>query len=91
MEAKRLIVNGKTALGIELGSTRIKGVLIDFKARFLQLGSITGKILLLTISGHTAWRRFIREYAGATTPCGKMWKENTAFPCRISVLLESAP
>ena len=28
MEIKRLIEEGKTALGIELGSTRIKGVLI---------------------------------------------------------------
>ena len=38
MEAKRLIVNGKTALGIELGSTRIKGVLIDFKGQVLAVG-----------------------------------------------------
>lgn len=38
MEAKRLIVNGKTALGIELGSTRIKSVLIDFKGHVLAVG-----------------------------------------------------
>ena len=38
MEAKRLIVNGKTALGIELGSTRIKGVLIDFRGQVLAVG-----------------------------------------------------
>lgn len=38
MDAKRLIVNGKTALGIELGSTRIKGVLIDLKGQVLAIG-----------------------------------------------------
>lgn len=35
MDAKALIESGKTALGIELGSTRIKGVLIDLKGRVL--------------------------------------------------------
>ena len=38
MDAKRVIVNGKTALGIELGSTRIKGVLIDLKGQALAIG-----------------------------------------------------
>lgn len=38
MEAKELIINGKTALGIELGSTRIKGVLIDFQGSVLAVG-----------------------------------------------------
>lgn len=35
MNAKALIESGKTALGIELGQTRIKGVLIDLKGRVL--------------------------------------------------------
>ncbi len=38
MEAKRQITEGKTALGIELGSTRIKGVLIDLKGQVLAVG-----------------------------------------------------
>lgn len=38
MDAKRVIVNGKTALGIELGSTRIKSVLIDLKGQVLAVG-----------------------------------------------------
>ena len=38
MDAKALIESGKTALGIELGSTRIKGVLIDLKGRVLAVG-----------------------------------------------------
>ncbi len=38
MEIKRLIEEGRTALGIELGSTRIKGVLIDLKGQVLAVG-----------------------------------------------------
>ncbi len=38
MDAKNLIESGKTALGIELGSTRIKGVLIDFQGHVLAVG-----------------------------------------------------
>lgn len=38
MKAKELIVEGKTALGIELGSTRIKAVLIDMEGTVLAVG-----------------------------------------------------
>lgn len=38
MDAKNAILNGETALGIELGSTRIKGVLIDRKGEVLAVG-----------------------------------------------------
>ncbi len=38
MDVKACITEGKTALGIELGSTRIKGVLIDFKGNVLAVG-----------------------------------------------------
>lgn len=38
MEKKELIINGQTALGIELGSTRIKGVLVDCKGNVLAVG-----------------------------------------------------
>lgn len=38
MEKKEAIISGKTALGIELGSTRIKGVLIDFQGHVLAVG-----------------------------------------------------
>ncbi|MCR5084701.1 MAG: FGGY-family carbohydrate kinase [Succinivibrionaceae bacterium] len=37
--AKDLIAAGKTALGIELGSTRIKGVLIDYEGNVLATGA----------------------------------------------------
>ena len=38
MDAKALIRQGKTALGIEFGSTRIKGVLIDYNGNVLASG-----------------------------------------------------
>lgn len=39
MDVKQIILEGKTALGIEFGSTRIKGVLIDEKGTPLASGS----------------------------------------------------
>ncbi|MBR3068944.1 MAG: ATPase, partial [Lachnospiraceae bacterium] len=38
MLPKELIEQGKTALGIEFGSTRIKGVLIDYDGNVLAVG-----------------------------------------------------
>ena len=38
MTPKELIAQGKTALGIEFGSTRIKGVLIDYEGSVLATG-----------------------------------------------------
>lgn len=46
MGAKELIIEGKTALGIELGSTRIKGVLIDYQGNVLASEYMTGRTLL---------------------------------------------
>ena len=40
MDVKSVIENGKTALGIELGSTRIKGVLVDFQGKVLAVGRL---------------------------------------------------
>ncbi|NCB90989.1 MAG: ATPase [Clostridia bacterium] len=38
MDKKQNIIDGKTALGIELGSTRIKGVLVDYAGNVLAVG-----------------------------------------------------
>ena len=38
MKAQELIQSGKTAIGIELGSTRIKAVLIDLEGNVLAVG-----------------------------------------------------
>ena len=39
MSEKEIILQGKTALGIEFGSTRIKGVLIDYDGNVLATGT----------------------------------------------------
>ena len=39
MEKKDLISQGKAILGVEFGSTRIKGVLVDDKGTVLASGS----------------------------------------------------
>ncbi len=38
MDTKKRIEAGKTALGLELGSTRIKGVLVDYEGNVLAVG-----------------------------------------------------
>ena len=38
MNIKKIITSGKTALGIELGSTRIKAVLVDYSGQVLAVG-----------------------------------------------------
>ncbi|MBR3231169.1 MAG: ATPase, partial [Lachnospiraceae bacterium] len=38
MLPKELIEQGRTALGIEFGSTRIKGVLVDYDGNVLAVG-----------------------------------------------------
>ena len=39
MDAGKLIEQGKTALGIEFGSTRIKSVLVDYEGNVIASGS----------------------------------------------------
>lgn len=38
MTAKEALIQGKTALGIEFGSTRVKAVLIDLSGTVLAVG-----------------------------------------------------
>lgn len=44
LDAKSTIETGKAILGIELGSTRIKAVLIDRKTSLLPKAATLGKI-----------------------------------------------
>ena len=61
MEVKERIVRGKTALGIELGSTRIKAVLVDNCGKVLAAGIHDWENSPdPAISGRIAWTRFIR-------------------------------
>jgi len=51
METKQMIADGKTALGIEFGSTRIKVVLIDKIIIRSHPEAMTGKIVWRIIYG----------------------------------------
>ena len=55
-EAKASILNNRTALGIEFGSTRIKAVLVDETNALLHPEAMTGKTVMKTGSGPTALR-----------------------------------
>ena len=56
LDAKTAVLNGKTALGIEFGSTRIKAVLIDEENKVIAQGNHDWENRLETVSGPTAWR-----------------------------------
>ena len=59
MTAKDLILTGKTVLGIELGSTRIKGVLLDENhemlahSRRLRENQASGFLQIRLLSGRS--------------------------------------
>ena len=52
MTVKDKILQGRTYLGIELGSTRIKAVLIDDSFSVIASGRSNGKTALRTAVGH---------------------------------------
>lgn len=55
MSQKEAIAAGKTALGIEFGSTRIKAVLIgEDHVPLASREAMNGKISLKMVYGHTA-------------------------------------
>ncbi len=53
---KEAIRTGKTALGIEFGSTRIKAVLVDESHAPIAMEPTTGRTVWRTTSGPTAWK-----------------------------------
>ena len=65
-EAKTAILNNKTALGIEFGSTRIKAVLVDEKNNPTASGSYEWKTRYETGVWITLWMTFIRDYREVT-------------------------
>ncbi len=78
MDAKAKIEQGKTALGIEFGSTRIKGVLIDYEGNVLATGSHEWENAL--IDG--IWTYDLKDVdaglRGAIRICEEMWRAGTA-------------
>ena len=55
---KNSIINGRTALGIELGSTRIKAILLDESNMPVASAAMNGKTVILTVYGLTVWMKF---------------------------------
>ena len=84
-QIKNAIQNGKTVLGIELGSTRIKAVLITKITILLRPAVTNGKTVWKTVFGHTVLRTFGQVFRQAT----KIWlttlKINTAKNLQKSV------
>ena len=82
---KEIIEQGRTALGIELGSTRIKAVLIDEAAPYSPRGFTIGKTPLPTTFGRIPSRKSTAAYSPATHLCGSMFRKNSVLTCRTSV------
>ena len=58
IDARQAIAEGRTALGIELGSTRIKAVLIGLRTTLRsRSAAMTGRTSSSTGSGPTPWMR----------------------------------
>ena len=72
MDRKLLIDEGKTALGIELGSTRIKAVLVDERERLWLWGAMSGKISMWTVYGLIPLRKCGRGCRAVIRICSPM-------------------
>ena len=55
-EAKQAILDNRSALGIEFGSTRIKAVLVDGNNAPLASGDTSGRTAMRMVYGHTVWK-----------------------------------
>ena len=70
-EIQKTIEDGKTVLGIEFGSTRIKAVLIGEDHAPIASGAMSGKTSTNTASGHTAskivWTGLQESYRNLAT------------------------
>ena len=74
-----LIENGQAILGIEFGSTRIKGVLIDEKARRSLPEAMSGKTAWRMEYGHIRRMTYGKAFMTATGTLRRMLKRNTAL------------
>ena len=79
-EAKTAILENRTALGIEFGSTRIKAVLVDDKN---HPEPMNGRISMWMVSGHTAWRRSGKVSRAVTRIWQKMFRKNMGWSLQV--------
>ena len=56
MNTKQAVQEGRTVLGIEFGSTRIKAVLVDENAHPIAQGGYDWETAMWTTSGVIRWR-----------------------------------
>lgn len=73
---KESILGGRTSLGIELGSTRIKGILVDENNEVIASGGYSWEISSKTASGHIISTMFGRVCANVTEPLPRMSEAN---------------
>ena len=76
-EAKTAILNNKTALGIEFGSTRIKAVLVDDKYNPIASGSYDWENRYE--SGPIIWTISIKVFRAVTVIWQRMYRKNTEW------------
>ena len=55
-EAKQAILDNRTSLGIEFGSTRIKAVLVDGIMHQSHPADTSGRTAMRMVYGHTVWK-----------------------------------
>ena len=55
-EAKQAILDNRTSLGIEFGSTRIKAVLVDGNNAPIASGGHEWRTAMRMVYGHTVWK-----------------------------------
>ena len=80
MDCNNVISQGKTFLGIEFGSTRIKAVLIDAKGTPWPPATTAGKTAISTTTGPTPWRRSGPACGTPTPSWPPMCRRSTASP-----------
>ena len=76
-EAKQAILDNKTALGIEFGSTRIKAVLVDGNNAPIASGGHEWENRYENVSGPTVWRTSGPESRTAISRWQRTSRRNT--------------
>lgn len=82
MNAKDAILSGKTALGIEFGSTRIKAVLVGEDNQPIAAGTTAGKTDWKTAFGHILLRIYGQDFRTHIRIWRRMQNQNMAWILR---------
>ena len=86
-ETKTAILNNKTALGIEFGSTRIKAVLVDDKYNPIASGSYEWE----NRYENGVWTYSLDDIHKGLQGSYRMYRKNTVWSLPVSERLESVP